>query len=188
MKIFIFKLVTFVEILSIVSANSMATVVYASDQIADVKTSQDNVSISATINDSNDTRAEINSDVKLKLNVSVQNTGYLKDIKVTLDGNNYELNNEDDIRYSNDSGEQVSYLSYQIRIDCEQTVEHTALENVEIIGEKIDDLMKSERYWCMRRVGSFTKQPHYNDNNVMYGYLRYECNVDINTNTIYRRY
>ena len=96
MKRFIFKLVTFVEILSIVSANSMATVVYASDQIADAKTSQDNVSISATINDSNDTRAEINSDVKLKLNVSVQNTGYLKDIKVTLDGNNYELNNDDE--------------------------------------------------------------------------------------------
>ena len=40
MKRFIFKLVTFVEILSIVSANSMATVVYASDQIADAKTSQ----------------------------------------------------------------------------------------------------------------------------------------------------
>lgn len=96
MKRFIFKLVTFVEILSIVSANSMAAVVYASDQIADAKTSQDNVSISATINDSNDTRAEINSDVKLKLNVSVQNTGYLKDIKVTLDGNNYELNDEDE--------------------------------------------------------------------------------------------
>lgn len=99
-----------------------------------------------------------------------------------------ELNNEDVLRYSNDDGEQVSYLSYQIRIDCEQTANHTALENVEIIGEKIDELMKSERYWCMRRVGSFTKQPHYNDNNVMYGYLRYECNVDINTNTIYRRY
>ena len=96
MKRFIFKLVTFVEILSIVSANSMATVVYASDQIADAKTSQDNVSISATINDSNDTKAEINSDVKLKLNVSVQNTGYLKDIKVALDGNNYELNDDDE--------------------------------------------------------------------------------------------
>lgn len=99
-----------------------------------------------------------------------------------------ELNNEDVLKYSNDSGEQVSYLSYQIRIDCEQTANHTALENLEIIGEMIDNLMKSERYWCMRRVGSFIKQPHYNDNNVMYGYLRYECNVDINTNTIYRRY
>lgn len=99
-----------------------------------------------------------------------------------------ELNNEDVLRYSNDSGEQVSYLSYQIRIDCEQTANHTALENLEIIGEMIDNLMKSPKYWCMRRVGSFTKQPHYNDNNVMYGYLRYECNVDINTNTIYRRY
>ena len=69
---------------------------YASDEISDAKTSQDNVNISATINDSNDTKAEINSDVKLKLNLSVENTGYLKDIKVTLDGNNYELDSEDE--------------------------------------------------------------------------------------------
>ena len=32
----------------------------------------------------------------MKLNVSVQNTGYLKDIKVALDGNNYELNDDDE--------------------------------------------------------------------------------------------
>lgn len=98
-----------------------------------------------------------------------------------------ELNNEDVLRYRNDSGEQVSYLGYQIRIDCEQSETHSALENVEIIGEMIDEYLKGERYWCLRRIGNFAKYPMQNDDNVMVGYLRYECNLDINTNTIYRR-
>lgn len=102
---------------------------------------------------------------------------------ITID----ELNNEADDDFFNDSGEQVSYLGYQIRIDCEQTEEHTAWENVEIIGNIIDDYMSGERYYCLRRIGNFAKYPMQNDDNVMVGYLRYEGNVDINTNTIYRR-
>lgn len=98
-----------------------------------------------------------------------------------------ELNNEDTLRYRNDSGEQVSYLGYQIRIDCEQNETHSALENVEIIGDIIDDYLKGEKYWCLRRIGNFAKYPMQNDDNVMVGYLRYECNLDINRNTIYRR-
>lgn len=102
---------------------------------------------------------------------------------ITID----ELNNEADDDFFNDSGEQVSYLGYQIRIDCEQTEEHTAWENVEIIGNIIDDYMSGERYYCLRRIGNFAKYPMQNDDNVIVGYLRYEGNVDINTNTIYRR-
>ena len=102
---------------------------------------------------------------------------------ITID----ELNNENVERYFNDSGEQVSYLSYQIRIDCEQTEEHTAWENVDIIGNIIDEYMGGERYYCLRRIGNFAKYPMQNDDNVIVGYLRYECNLDLNTNTIYRR-
>ena len=98
-----------------------------------------------------------------------------------------ELNNEAVNDFINDSGEQVSYLGYQIEIDCEQTSTHTAIENVQIIGEIIDDYLKGERYWCLRRIGSFPKQPKRTDNNVIVGYLRYECNLDLNTNTFYRR-
>lgn len=98
-----------------------------------------------------------------------------------------ELNNEDVLRYRDDMGEEVTYLGYQIRIDSEQTSTHTALENVEIIGNIIDEYLKSERYWCLRRIGNFAKYPMQNDDNVIVGYLRYECNVDIKTNTIYRR-
>ena len=102
---------------------------------------------------------------------------------ITID----ELNNEAVDRFFNDSGEQVSYVSYQIRIDCEQTEEHTAWENVDIMGNIIDEYMSGERYYCLRRIGSFAKYPMQNDDNVIVGYLRYEGNVDINTNTIYRR-
>lgn len=98
-----------------------------------------------------------------------------------------ELNNEDVLRYRDDMGEEVTYLGYQIRIDSEQTSTHTALENVEIIGNIIDEYLKGERYWCLRRIGNFAKYPMQNDDNVIVGYLRYECNVDIKTNTIYRR-
>lgn len=102
---------------------------------------------------------------------------------ITID----ELNNENVDKFFNDSGEQVSYLSYQIRIDCEQTEEHTAWENVDIMGNIIDEYMGGERYYCLRRIGNFAKYPMQNDDNVMVGYLRYECNLELNTNTIYRR-
>lgn len=98
-----------------------------------------------------------------------------------------ELNNESDNRFINDSGEQISYLGYQFEIASEQTSTHTAVENVQIIGELLDNLLKNKTYWCLRRIGSFPKQPKRTDNNVIIGYLRYECNLDINTNTIYRR-
>ena len=102
---------------------------------------------------------------------------------VTID----ELNNEAVDRYFNDSGEQISYVGYQIRIDSEQTETHTAWENVDIIGNIIDTFMSGERYYCLRRIGNFAKYPMQNDDNVIVGYLRYEGNVEIDTNTIYRR-
>ena len=99
-----------------------------------------------------------------------------------------ELNNENDDRYFDDSGECVSYLSFQIEIRAEQSATRTARENVRNIGDIIDNFMKGEKYWCMPRVGGFSIIPMSSDNNVMIGYLRYECNVDIKTNTIYRRF
>lgn len=102
---------------------------------------------------------------------------------ITID----ELNNEAVERYFDDSGEQVTYVGYQIRIDCEQTEAHTAWENVDIIGNIIDTFMSEERYYCLRRIGNFAKYPMQNDDNVIVGYLRYEGNIEIDTNTIYRR-
>ena len=51
-----------------------------------------------------------------------------------------------------------------------------------------DGYLKGEKYVCLRRIGDPAIAPLSSDNNVMTGYLRYECNLDIKTNTIYRRY
>jgi len=134
MKRFICRLITIVEILALVSINSMATIAYASNEIADTKTSQDNVNFSATINDSNDTKAEIGSDVKLKLNVSVENTGYLKDIKITLDGNNFELNNDEQ---TNSKG---SYTEVASNADTSLTSSNSTSSDIKAINDNIIEL------------------------------------------------
>lgn len=102
---------------------------------------------------------------------------------ITID----EINNEDVQQYF-DGTERVSYLGYQFEINCEQSSTKTALQNVNYVGRLLDGYLKRDRYKCLRRIGDFAKSPLVSDNNVMVGYLRYECNLDIKTNTIYRRY
>ena len=99
-----------------------------------------------------------------------------------------EIDNEDVNRFHDDMGEMVSYLTYVIEINAKQNETHTALQNVDEIGKIIDGFMNQDRYKAMRRIGGFPKKPMKNDDNVMIGYLTYECNLDIRTNTIYRRY
>lgn len=102
---------------------------------------------------------------------------------ITID----EINNEDVQQYF-DGTERISYLAYQFEINCEQSSTKTALQNVNYVGRLLDGYLKQDRYRCLRRIGDFAKSPLVSDNNVMVGYLRYECNLDIKTNTIYRRY
>ncbi len=97
-----------------------------------------------------------------------------------------ELNNEDVSRYF-DETENVSYIAVQFDIRAKQNETYTALQNVDIIGKILDLYFKQPKYRCLRRVGSFAKKPMTSDNNVIIGYLRYECNLDIKNNIIYRR-
>lgn len=99
-----------------------------------------------------------------------------------------ELSNENVDRFWDGDKDNVSYLAYQIGIYAEQNETLTAMENVKNIADIIDDYMKGERYKCLRRVGSLTRMPLATDNNVIVGYLRYECYLDIENNIIYRRY
>ena len=98
-----------------------------------------------------------------------------------------EIQNEDNYRFF-DETERVSDMGYQFAIYSEQTVDKTAVQNVRAIAKIIDDYMKGPRYRCFRRLGSLAMTPHPNDNNVIIGYLRYECSLELDTNTIYRRY
>lgn len=98
-----------------------------------------------------------------------------------------EISNEDVEQYFEGS-ERVSYLAYQFEISCEQDLTRTAIQNVRYLMKLLDGYLKGEKYVCLRRIGDPAIAPLSSDNNVMTGYLRYECNLDIKTNTIYRRY
>lgn len=98
-----------------------------------------------------------------------------------------EIQNEDNARFF-DETERVSNMAYQFSIYAEQSEDKTAVENVRRIAKIIDDYMKGPRYRCFRRQGSLAMTPHPNDDNVIIGYLRYACSLELDTNTIYRRY
>lgn len=98
-----------------------------------------------------------------------------------------ELENEDNDRYF-DETERVSNLGYQFTIHAEQSLDKTAIQNVREIANILDTYLKGPRYRCLRRIGSLIIRPMPSDDNVMLGYLRYDCSLEIDTNTIYRRY
>lgn len=98
-----------------------------------------------------------------------------------------ELENEDNQQFF-DETERVTNLGYQFTIHAEQSRDKTAIENVREIANILDTYLKEPRYRCLRRIGSLTIVPMDNDKNVMLGYLRYDCCVEVDTNTIYRRY
>lgn len=102
---------------------------------------------------------------------------------ITID----EISNEDVEKFF-DGQEEVSYLAYQFEINCEQSIDKTAIQNVKYIAKLLDGYMKKDRYSCMRRIGDLAKEPLKSDNNVIVGFMRYECNLELKTNTIYRRY
>lgn len=98
-----------------------------------------------------------------------------------------EIENEDNQRYF-DETERVTNLGYQFTIHAEQSRDKTAIQNVREIANILDAYLKEPKYRCLRRIGSLTIVPLNNDKNVMLGYLRYDCCVEVDTNTIYRRY
>ena len=98
-----------------------------------------------------------------------------------------EIENEDNSQYF-DETERVSNLGYQFNIYSEQSIDRTAVQNVREIARLLDQYLKGSRYRCLRRIGSLVIVPLPSDDNVMVGYLRYDCSLELGTNTIYRRY
>ena len=98
-----------------------------------------------------------------------------------------EIENADNERYF-DETERVTNLGYQFTIHAEQSTSKTAIQNVREIAGILDSYLKQPRYRCLRRIGSLSIAPMPSDDNVMLGYLRYDCCLQRDTNTIYRRY
>lgn len=87
------KMIAIIMTLMLASSSIMPAIVYATDENQDTKTSEENVEFNATINGGYNATLNLDEGGTLDLNLKVSNTGYLKEAKVTLEGNNYELDN-----------------------------------------------------------------------------------------------
>lgn len=103
-----------------------------------------------------------------------------------------EIINSENTKFSTRKGEQVTNLSYQIECLCENTKLSTgdilsAADSAKLLGTKISKLLGGERY-KMARIGQDIIQSSPSDNTVKRYIQRYECCLDLRTNTLYRRY
>lgn len=102
-----------------------------------------------------------------------------------------EILNSENTRYSTNEGEQVTNLTYQVEALCEITKingkVYSAVDSATMLGNKISLLLGGKNY-KMARVGQDVVQPLATDNTIMRHIQRYECCLDLKTNTIYRRY
>lgn len=103
-----------------------------------------------------------------------------------------EILNSENTRYSTNEGEQVTNLTYQIDSMCKDTKLSdgtilSAADSAKLLGTKISKLLGGSRY-KMVRVGQDVLQSLSIDNTVKRYIQRYECCLDIRTNTLYRRY
>lgn len=131
------KLIATILTIILVGANFMPTIVYAASEITqNAKTSQENVEFNASINDSYNATINVNENGELKLNVKVVGTGYLKDAKVILADNNYQLVEKENIEIKdgntiklNDiNAEEVLDLSIPIKANRQDKVLANELE------------------------------------------------------------
>lgn len=95
MQIKIQKMLSFIVILLLVLVNAMPVISYASEQVVDSKTSEENVEFTAKIDGLTDSKADLSSTLNLNLSVKVLNTGYIKDASITLADNNYVVSGVD---------------------------------------------------------------------------------------------
>ncbi len=103
-----------------------------------------------------------------------------------------ELSNMDDSRFF-DGHEHIINVGYQIEVLADQSETKDAETNVLCICNLIKEYMRGERYRALQRIGSSPIMPQYSsalekDGDIKIGFMRYSGRIDIDTNTIYRRY
>ena len=93
------KVIAVLVVIMMTGMNFLSVSVYAANEISqNAETNEDNVKFNATINDLYETELNISEEATLDLSLSVEESGYLKDIKVFVEDANYllgEITDED---------------------------------------------------------------------------------------------
>jgi hypothetical protein len=96
-----------------------------------------------------------------------------------------EINNSEEVKYSTAEGEKVSLLGYQIECYSGNTDTLQATESAMLIGKKVNSVLGSPPY-KLTRVSTGAILPMIEDNSIIRYILRYECRIELETNTIYK--
>ena len=92
MKDLLNKIFASLLIIMIAGINVLTDVVYANEMINEIAEQRgEDTLFTANINGENDTVADISDELNLNLNLSLKDDGYLKDVKVTLNNNNFVI-------------------------------------------------------------------------------------------------
>ncbi len=98
------KLIAVIIVAMLASVNFMPVVSYATTIQQDAKTSEENVEFNATINNDYSASLDVNEEGNLLLSLKVSGTGYLKNSTVTLENNNYEIIESDNLNVKSING------------------------------------------------------------------------------------
>lgn len=100
-----------------------------------------------------------------------------------------EILNEDNQRYDDINGENVSDLGYQFDATTGNLPDMLAPDAAMLMSRKIDDFIRNYengRYRALRRTGRSAVLPLVNDNTKIKSSTTYMCSLDINKNIIYK--
>lgn len=97
-----------------------------------------------------------------------------------------EIENTENTRYTTNEGIHVVDLAYQIDCFSRSFNNFEAKDMVFLMGERVNQVLTGENY-RMSRVGPQSLLPVLSEKNIMKYSLRFECSLDIDTHTIYKR-
>lgn len=100
-----------------------------------------------------------------------------------------EILNEDNQRYDDANGENISDIGYQFDATSGNLPDMLATDAATLISRKIDDFIKNYengRYRALRRTGRSAVLPLVNDNTKIKSSTTYTGSLDIKRNIIYK--
>lgn len=97
-----------------------------------------------------------------------------------------EIQNTENSKFTDNNGEHVSDLSYQIECCSRNTVYLEATESAMLMGKIVNNLLTGPNY-KLNRVGTPSIVPFIADKDVIRYILRYSCSIDLDKNTIHSR-
>lgn len=95
-----------------------------------------------------------------------------------------EINNSENLQFTDNMGEHISDLGYQINCHSRNTSKLQAQEAARTIGFAVNDVFMNK--YKMRRIGQPVLLPLNTDKTVMVYTLRYECAFDLDEDRIYK--